>query len=282
MNQTISNLARVDTTWHPINRKDHRIITHNDYDVLVTEPTAVYCDNSLVAIYLPTGVWPQKDVDELFVSLEELYFYFDPQRRTAGLSAATQTFGWVPRRASRHDFCHIAALATSYPDLHERLCELGKYASQIYSEFVPHVYQQHLETVTAKMDKRHLVSGVYTSGVVNKNSVLGGHTDAGNVPKTWNSQLTIKKDIEDSYLVMPELRVALEVADGSMALFEAQSVWHGVTPVLKTRKTAVRYSVVWFSTQALKDCLPRDEEIARIQRKKTEREWKRAGLWTTE
>jgi hypothetical protein len=278
MNQTISNLARVDTTWHPINRKDHRVITHNDYDVLITEPTVVYCDGSLVAVYLPNGVWQKSDLDELLFSLEELYFYVDPQRRTAGLSAATQTFGSVPRRAIRTDFCHIAALANSHPELHERLCELGKYASDIYARFVPDVWQQHLETVTATMEKKHLVSGVYTGGVVNKNSALGGHTDAGNVAKTWNSQLTIKKDIEDSYLVMPEFRVALEVADGSMALFEAQSVWHGVTPVLKTRKNSVRYSVVWYSTQALKNCLPRDEEIQRIQRKKTEREWRRAGL----
>ena len=128
------------------------------------------------------------------------------------------------------------------------------------------------------LTEKYLVSGVYTGGIVNKNSALGGHVDGGNVKKTWNSQLTIKKGIEGGYLVMPELRIALEVADGSMALFEAQSVWHGVTPVLKTRVDAVRYSVVWYCLAQLKNCLGPEEELQRIQLKKTEREWKRAGL----
>ena len=77
---------------------------------------------------------------------------------------------------------------------------------------------------------------------------------------------------------MPELRVALEVADGSFALFGAQSVWHGVPPVLHTQVDAVRYSVVWYALAMLKNCLPQEEELQRIQLKKTEREWKRAGL----
>ena len=284
MNLELNNLTRLDTTWHPISRAEHRVITDSDYDVLITNPTAVYCDGVLSAVYLPEGVWAKTILDDLLVSLNHLKFAHDPQRRTAsggqagGLAAAANIFGWMPRRAIRHDFCHIAAMASSHPQLHETLCEIGKYASDVYARFVPDIWQRHLDIVSNSMDEKHLVSGVYTGGIVNKDSVLGGHLDGGNVPKTWNSQLTIKKGIEGGYLVLPELRVAFEVADGSMTLFEAQSVWHGVTPVLKTRNDSVRYSVVWYSLAMLKNCLPQAEEIQRIQRKKTEREWKRAGI----
>ena len=95
---------------------------------------------------------------------------------------------------------------------------------------------------------------------------------------TWNSQLTLKRGIEGGFLALPELRVALEVADGSFALFGAQSVWHGVTPVLHTQVGAVRYSMVWYALWRLKNCLPPEAELQRIQRTTTVRQWKRAGL----
>ena len=286
MKQAIDSLKRLDVSWHPIDRKALRVLSESDYDFLVTEPTSVYLNNVLSAVYLPNGIWSDDDIGDLMDALENLQFTFEPYGRVAsggqagGLSTHSKSFGWMPRRAMRNDFCHIAVMANSNPELHKRLCELGKYASDIYAEYVPDVWQAHKEKVTNTINPKHLVSGVYTGGIVNKNSALGGHVDGGNVTGTWNSQMTIKKDIQGGYLVLPELRIAFEVANGSMSLFEAQKLWHGVTPVIKTRKNSIRYSVVWFSLAMLKHCLEPQEELLRIQRKKTEREWKRAGIGT--
>jgi len=169
-------------------------------------------------------------------------------------------------------------MARTFPSLHDTLCDMGKSASELYAELVPEVWRVHKERVDNTIDDKQLICGVYTGGIVNKDSVLGGHIDTGNVRNTWNTQLTIKKGIEGGYLVLPELRIAFEVAHGSMALFEAQNLWHGVTPFAKTGKDSVRYSIVWYSLLSLKNCLDPAEELARIQRKKTEREWKRAGI----
>ena len=284
MTRPLYELDRVDTTWHPIDRRAHRVICDDHYDTLITRPSAVYCDGALAAVYLPEGGFPADQVAAVSDGLEGLPFYHDSEGRprsggqAGGLSAAAHIFGWMPRHSLRHDFCHVANMAGTHPMLHEQLCALGQQASDLYGYYVPDIWRAHSDYVASAMTPRHLVSGVYTGGIVNKNSTLGGHIDGGNVRKTWNSQLTIKRGIEGGFLALPELRVALEVADGSFALFGAQSVWHGVTPVRHTQAGAVRYSMVWYALTRLKNCLPQAEELQRIQRKKTEREWKRAGL----
>ena len=284
MKRPLYELDRVDTTWHPIDRATHRVICDDHYDTLITRPSAVYCDGALAAVYLPEGDFPADQLSAIFDSLERVPFGHDPQGRTAsggqagGLATASRIFGWMPRRAIRHDFCHVATMARTHPMLHEQLCALGQHASDLYEYYVPDIWRAHSDYVSNTLYPQHLVSGVYTGGIVNKDSTLGGHVDGGNVRNTWNSQLTIKKGVEGGFLALPELRVALEVADGSFALFGAQSVWHGVTPVLHTQVGAVRYSMVWYALAMLKNCLPPEGELQRIQRKKTEREWKRAGL----
>ena len=272
-------LQRVDTTWHEIDRKQHKVIKDEDYDLLITEPSIIYCDNAPVAYYLPEGSYESKlNGESLRNALSGLNFPYAKKGRTSGISTQSHTFGWMPRRVIRHDFCHISAMAETKPILHKMLVDYGKEASALYEEYVPAVWKQHKETMENQIRKDFWISGLYTSGIVNKDLTLGGHVDGGNVRKTWNTQMTLKKDIEGGYLVLPELRIALEVADLSMTIFEAQNICHGVTPIHKTSVDSSRYSIVWYSMRDLAKCFDFQDELERIQKLKTQREWKRAGI----
>jgi len=289
MKPQLYELERVEATWRPIENADYAVLREDHYDRLLTRPSAVYCGGKLEVVYLPSGIFPEAELADLSDALDGLYFSFNPQNHgrhqskrrglgNRGLASSFRSFGWVGRQPLRHDFCHTAKMAEEHPLLHDRLCSLGRLASNAYRHYAHDVWQGHHDEVQSTMQPNHLVSGVYTGGVVNKDTALGGHLDAGNVRNTWNSQLTLKRGIEGGYLALPELGIGLEVADGSFALFGAQNVWHGVTPVRHMRSDAVRYSVVWYSAARLAKCLSPEDELLRIQRIKTEREWKRAGL----
>lgn len=76
---------------------------------------------------------------------------------------------------------------------------------------------------------------------------------------------------------MPEYGIGLEIGNRSVTLFDGQAVLHGVTPITKLRDDATRFTVVYYSLRQMWKCEPLGAELARIRRKKTERERKRLG-----
>ena len=271
----ISALERVETQWHEINRKEHKIIKHEDYDELITESSAIYCGNELVGIYLKNSGFDENYLNSVLANLAKLKFVFGPKQRMFSLAATAHTFGWMGRRPLRQDFCHMSVMASTHPVLHGQLVNLGVQANDLYKNLLPEIWNSHNAKMEETIRDEYRICGVYTSGIVNKNSVLGGHVDSNNVPDTWNSQLTLKKGISGGYLAMPELRLGVAVEDNSFLLFKSQQIWHGVTPVYKDKRDSHRYSFVWYSVANLSKCLTPSEELKRIQNLKTNREYER-------
>jgi hypothetical protein len=176
------------------------------------------------------------------------------------------TFGYHPRNALRNNFCGPAGLAREDPAAHRLIVSYAGVVASAYARSNPALFERHERLALAVRREWQLEGGPFTSGIVNRDSPLPYHYDGGNFAGVWSGMLGFRRDIEGGNLAVPAYDLALEVADGSLTLFDGQGLLHGVTPFVKTSPHAYRFTVVYYSLEQMWKCLPPEEEAARIQR----------------
>lgn len=245
----------------------------DDFSTLITESTLVLQDGAPRMAYIVMD----DDCREIIRYLQTVDFEIIRGKRTGGMFGSSRVVGWMPRRTLRTDFCHIAKLAEENPAAHYVICSYADKAARWYENLNPELYAQHAAVTDEKIGAEFRINqNVFTSGIVNKNNALPYHHDAGNFKDVWSCMLVFKKDVGGGYLSVPEFDLGFECRNNSLFMFDGQGVLHGVTPIARKNRDAFRYSIVYYSLQQIWNCLPINEEIARIRKKKTEREINRA------
>lgn len=191
--------------------------------------------------------------------------------RTGGLRTTTRAFGTLTRNIIRGDFCRASDLASKQPTEHSVLTSMGGLLADVYKAHAPDAFEEHRQKASAVPRDFRLRDTPFTSGNLNKNSSLAYHLDRGNAQGAWSAMVVLRELVRGAYLVLPEFGVSLELLDGACLLFDGQTTWHGLTPVV-AEPGGYRYSVVYFSLKAAWQCLPFEDELARIKRKSTERQ----------
>lgn len=254
-----------------------RTAQEDDYDELIRGSFVLYEGGELKVVYLDLK-------DDLFCApiFEQMQAalyrikYSDTKRTGEGLWSKSRTFGYRPRITIRNDYCAATSLAVRSPEDHAAIAAGVEIVARFYREFNPDLYARHAAMTEAKARPEYrLEGGAYTSGIINSNNPLHYHFDKGNYRNVWSGMLGFKQDIDGGYLSMPEYRIAAEIGDRSLFLFDGQGILHGVTPIRLLSPDARRFTVVYYSLKAIWQCLSPGEEIARIQRKRVEREEKR-------
>lgn len=196
--------------------------------------------------------------------------------RTDGLQTTSKIFGYNPRNILRKDYCSVSALARENPIIHERILAGGALAAKYYALHNQKLYAEHLATTREKIVPEWQLPEVpFTSGIINDNNPLCYHFDSGNFKNVWSAMIVLKHKIAEGYLAMPEYDVMCEVANHSIFYFDGQGILHGVTPIKKLAPDSRRFSLVYYSLQAMWNCQPLREEIARIRMLREQREQKR-------
>lgn len=199
-----------------------------------------------------------------------------PHMRTAGLATVSLKFGVRPKTGFRTVKCETYVLAREAPRLNELLLRASDMVLPFYRWANAELFKLHAESVS-KIHPAWQWSPVFTSGVANRDSQLPYHYDAGNFTSVWSGMLGLKEHIAGGYLAVPEYGVKLEVADGSLTLFNGQGALHGVTPMRRTRTTGHRYTIVWYGLKGMWQCLDPAAEAQRANVLRTAREVRRAG-----
>jgi hypothetical protein len=239
-----------------------------DYSSLITEPTLLYDDDegAVTLAYLRVE---QEDTTALVGALRRLDV--PPLKRTGGMPSYSRTFGYHPRNARRNNFCGPHSLATDDPAAHALIVSYAAVIAGAYERSNPALFERHKRLARAVRPDWLLEGGPFTSGIVNRDSPLPYHYDGGNFAGVWSGMLGFRRDVAGSYLAVPEYDLAVEVADGSLTLFDGQGLLHGVTPFVKTSPHAYRFTVVYYSLEQMWKCLPPEEEAARIQQLRIQR-----------
>ena len=266
----------MDLTRHEIDAKGMKetAAAETDYDVLIDEPTLGYENGKLVFVYMKPP-----DTDRVLSRAREACFslkFKDVNWRSDGLQSVSRIFGFQPRLTTRKDYCAPTVMARESPAEQGALLDMGKVVARIYEQYNPELYKAHCELIEETVEPDWRLPGMpFSGGIVNKNNPIHYHFDSANIPNVWSCLLCFKQDLEGGYLAVPQYNIAAAFRDGWIGLFDNKQFLHGVTPFNKISPEATRFTVVYYSNQGMRHCLPCAEEISRIKNKRTEREDKR-------
>lgn len=238
-----------------------------DFETLIKGDTVIIDEDTkeVVAVYVKMN----NDTTEIMGALERIKY--SVSTRSNGLKTTSRIFGYMPRVAFRNDFCSSTSLATEQPREHAAICNYGKQLAKLYSDFSEETYQKHLETTESKvLEEYRIPETPFTSGIINKNNPLKYHFDSGNFKNVYSCMVVFKHKVKGGYLSMPEYNIGFECAHNTAMMFDGQESLHGVTPIKRESEMSRRYSIVYYSLRQIWNCLPLDEEIARLRNRKYE------------
>lgn len=245
--------------------------TEHDFTRLITQSTIIRDTESkcISIVYLVLD----DDCSHITSSLQRIKY--EQVYRTSGLKSTSRIFGYSPRITIRTDYCKAAALSHEDPQVHALIALYARQVATYYQQFNPELYDFHQQQVSKVLPEWTLEETVFTSGIINKNNPLAYHFDAGNFKNVWFNMLVFRDGTEGGYLSVPEYDCGFEVCNNSLLMFDGQNLLHGVTPIKQVKPEGYRFSIVYYSLQQMWNCLTPNEEIARIRKKRTEREEKR-------
>lgn len=239
-------------------------------DLHVDEACEIVAPNGAPLLtYRPLGI----DLDDVREALPHIKT-FQPRDRTGGMVTRSTTFGTNPRIPMRRDYCNITRLTREYPRMYDRLIELAIIAAAEYRVANPAEYEQHMALVQRGVLPEWVMPGTpFTGGIINDTTALPYHRDRGNFPGSWSAMITVRDPgVDGGWLIVPELGVALRTAHASILLFQGERWWHGVSPLGLTKRKARRYTLVFYSLQAICKCETLAAEIERYKVVRTTRE----------
>lgn len=256
-----------------LNMKNYvkRSASEDDYKTLINE-SCVAIDKTtgdIIFLYTDVGI----DTTELVAGLKEIQYA--KTERSAGLVTNSRVFGYRPRITMRSDFCSSASLTRENPSVAESLNKLALRMQELYKRYIPITFEEHAKRSTEIRPEWLIKDTLFSSGIVNKNNQLRYHRDAGNFENVFSCMLVLKGGVEGGFLSIPEYGVGVELKNNTVLMFNGQKLMHGVTPIKRQNNLSYRFSVVFYTLKSMWNCLEIGEEIARIKKKKTEREFKR-------
>lgn len=246
----------------------------NDFNQLVDYPCNAY-DDSDNLIFCYQEILDLHLASRLNEACEKTPF--QKGTRTGGLKTESNIFGYRPRNPVRmnHNICSATSMSRDCPSIHSVLVDGANAFGLWLNEINPLVYEQQKDYLSEKILLEYRIGDCFTSGIINRNNPLQYHKDQGNIPDSWSVMSVFKHHIEGGYLILPCYEVAIELKHNSIITFSGQSIVHGVSPIKMLSKTSRRYSIVWYTQEMLKHCLPCKEEIARARQMRDEYETRR-------
>jgi len=237
-------------------------------DTFFVNDDAKFIVNGKVVGYLIKGF----DKDSTTApSLEKGDLIYSGGRRGSGIpNDKSSTFGWLPRVVIRSDFCRLTKSTLERPVVKNVLYPLAEKVSKKYQEIDSETFIKQKEIMSELSEDFFIPNTIFTSGIVNKNSRMRYHTDAGNFPGIWSCTLIYKRNVEGGNLHLPELGLVIGFDDGDLILFDNQKYLHGVTKIIPKSKYYYRYSIVFYSLKGMLNCLPYKEEMERYNKRYSE------------
>lgn len=178
--------------------------------------------------------------------------------RLSGIVVTHRTFGFTPPVPLRRRWsCARSRFDYEQPEAMALIEEYCRAAEHIFRTQAPEVYEQTAHKVREWIPGAWLISGTpWTSGIINHTAALPYHKDSGNIPGSWSAMLTSRRNVDGGLLHLVDYDCWLKVPNGSIAIFDGQSVLHGVTPFHFAAPNAYRFTLVTYARKGMKVCCP--------------------------
>jgi hypothetical protein len=187
------------------------------------------------------------------------------------MNYSSRVFGFTaPQPLRRRYAVSVSSFNKDSPETYSLLEQFTGVAWEMFQTHAPEAAQRHLDLVMKDIHSDWLVGGnPFTSGIINNTAALPYHKDSANIKGTWNNMLCLRSNVTGGGLHLPEYGVCFGIPDSSISGFDGQAAWHGVTPFIKTRPDAHRFTIVWYAKQGMVGSGSMEEEYAKAKLKAT-------------
>lgn len=183
--------------------------------------------------------------------------------RLSGMIVTHRTFGFTtPVPLRRRYACAASRFDFDYPEASALIAEYLVAAEHVFRTQAREVYDETAEHVLEAIAPAWRIAGTpWTSGIINHTAALPYHRDSGNIKGSWSAMLSVRRNVEGGLLHLADYGLYLRVPNGSISVFDGQSVLHGVTPFRLTAPHAYRFTAVAYARAGMRSCCadPRDE-----------------------
>ncbi len=233
------------------------------YKYKITKSALIKLEGNKPLVYLK---FDQNNFQKGLNQLLKLTFY-KSNRKLLGKNNYSIIAGGMSKHTNHSDFCNVGALSLKDVYLNDLIINCySKVLADLFVQFLPqwdkignHWYNQTKIHEDYRMQKT-----IYTSAILNKNSAHYYHFDTANLLNTYSAMIILKNQVSGGYLVLPEYELAIEAANASVIFFYGRNILHGVSPIKYHDKNGFRYSIVYYTNEALKDCKSILEEHSKI------------------
>ncbi len=225
-----------------------RVLGPRDYNVLITGPVRLLRpQGDTLAVYLP-GVlkdvlweaWPT--LSSIRMATDNRGYASGTQREQRGDQKRTRTrpvlsaiVGAVDpgpsssKVGARLPVCRLTAWTGTHLPAWTALRPVFQAINQHYAEQVPKRWILQRDAADATHPDWLIGDTVFTTVTVNNTYSTGVHQDKGDLPEGFSTlAVTRRGDYRGGHLVLPEYRIAFDMRDGDLLLFDAHE-WHGNT-----------------------------------------------------
>jgi hypothetical protein len=258
------------------------------YDLLVTGDADIYGADGQPVLIVRRGALDQAKIDQARPHLWEMRKQWTNNRgayagklvikikkdgtRSKSSSKApnvrSAVAGYFPRRPNR-PYCRRAAFNRDHPDRWAQVVPLLQDVAELYARTLPGKHAAQMAHVK-QTDPAWVIDGTpFTAITVNNTVAAHYHQDRGDLPDGFGVMFVLRDGEFDGFeLVLPEHRLAVDLADGDVILFDP-TAWHGNVPPFNTVGDELtdynRISVVCYYHDMMKTCLPPADEIEQAQ-----------------
>lgn len=270
-----------------LDEKVGKIITEEDFNVLLTGPTFVRKpDGKPLCVYLP-GVLADLMTPEVYKILHSLRtFRTDNRGLASGTPRATR--GTQNRARAMlvpsaiigavdpggvYKYCRQTAWTGKNMPQWQALQPLFQGVAGHLQEHVPDRYENQMEEVRATKPEWIVPGTPFSTITVNNTYPTGVHTDKGDLDKGFSTIACLRYgEYTGGTLAFPEYRVGVNMKHGDLILMDAHE-WHGNTAIVcpcgtKLKRCcetcgAERISVVSYLRTKITQCGSMQEELDR-------------------
>jgi hypothetical protein len=259
--------------------KKGKIVTERDYNVLLTRAARVYRpDGGLLCVYVPGAVAP--DVREAAYRILTTIRGMTNNRGMASGSkrvARTKTqsmalpvmssiLGYIEPQGGRFPYARRTAWTEQHRDEFRALEPYLQAVAAVFRDQVPERHAAQMAAVARTRPEWVIPGTPFSTITVNNTYPCGVHQDAGDLKDGFSVMGTLRRgQYRGGVLVLPEWRVAADLQDGDVILFDPHE-WHGNTLLEPASEDAERISVPCYFRAKLQQCGSFDEELRRARR----------------
>jgi hypothetical protein len=178
--------------------------------------------------------------------------------RLSGIVVTHRTFGYTPPVPLRRRYaCSRSRFDYDYPEASALVDQFCIAAEHVFRTQAHEVYAETAARVREVVPGAWTIAGTpWTSGIINHTAALPYHRDSNNVVGSWSAMLSARRGVEGGMLHLADYNVWLAVPNGSISIFDGQSVVHGVTPFRLAAPNAYRFTLVCYARRGMRVCCP--------------------------